>query len=57
MTVTTNRVRNNLGKGKEDGFVRNYTIPNDVEEVTAVIDLTYHVGMEVGKVKRFRGIV
>ena len=35
--------------GKEDGFVRNYTIPNDVEEVTAVIDLTYHVGMEVGK--------
>ena len=35
--------------GKEDGFVRNYTIPNDVEEVTAVVDLTYHVGMEVGK--------
>ena len=35
--------------GKEDGFVRNYTIPNDVREVTAVIDLTYHVGMEVGK--------
>lgn len=36
--------------GKEDGFVRNYTIPNDVEEVTAYVSVTYHnIGMEAGK--------
>ena len=35
--------------GKESSFYNNYTIPNDVEEVTATVDLTYHVGMEVGK--------
>lgn len=38
-----------LGSDKEYSYGKNYTIPNDVEEVTAVIDLTYHVGgMEVG---------
>ena len=36
-------------RGKVDSFYNNYTIPNDVEEVTATVDLTYHVGMEVGK--------
>ena len=36
-------------RGKESSFYNNYTIPNDVEEVTATVDLTYHVGMEVGK--------
>ena len=38
-----------LGSDKEYSYGKNYTIPNDVEQVTAVVDLTYHVGgMEVG---------
>ena len=38
-----------LGNDKEYSYGKNYTIPNDVEEVTAFVDLTYHVGgMEVG---------
>ena len=35
--------------GKVNGFENKYTIPKDVEEVTAYVSITYHVGMEVGK--------
>ena len=35
--------------GKENAYGKKYTIPKDVEEVTATVSLTYHVGMEVGK--------
>ena len=47
-----------LPVGKVNGFGKKHTIPKDVEEVTAYVAVTYHnIGMEVGKVKRFRGIV
>jgi len=43
-------VKDLMPVGKENGFgSQKYTIPKDVEEVTAYVDLTYHVGMEVGK--------
>lgn len=35
--------------GKVNGFENKYTIPKNVEEVTAYVSITYHVGMEVGK--------
>ena len=35
--------------GKVNGFENKYTIPKDVEEVTAYVSIIYHVGMEVGK--------
>ena len=35
--------------GKVNGFGKKYTIPKDVEEVTAYVSVTYHVGFEVGK--------
>ena len=36
--------------GKENGFGKKYTIPKDVEEVTAYVSVTYHnIGMEAGK--------
>lgn len=35
--------------GKVNGFENKYTIPKEVEEVTAYVSITYHVGMEVGK--------
>ena len=35
--------------GKVNGFDKKYTIPKDVEEVTAYVSVTYHVGFEVGK--------
>ncbi|MBQ8919894.1 MAG: zinc ribbon domain-containing protein [Acidaminococcaceae bacterium] len=35
--------------GKENAYGKKYTIPKDVEEVTATVSLTYHVGTEVAK--------
>ena len=37
---------------KENGYGKKYTIPKDVEEVTAYVSVTYHVGFEVDKDKK-----
>ncbi len=38
--------------GKEDMYGNKYTIPKDVEEVTATVSLTFHIGIEVAKDKK-----
>lgn len=38
-----------MSLGKEDSFRNKYTIPKDVQVVTAYVSVTYHVGTEVGK--------
>ena len=44
-----NNAKDLMPVGKVNGFENKYIIPKDVEEVTAYVSITYHVGMEVGK--------